>query len=113
MTVKPVYFCYADLKRLDACEERFDFKRVFGTKRVLVTVTTAVAHVNEFNWWWIAESALNGREYVKLRTNFQERFGNNHCWCAECDPHQQMRPFVAQGFVEGFISQGGMEGRKR
>lgn len=109
-----IYLRYRDLVDMGACEERELFKKVFGS-RVLVTVTTAVAaaQTHTFNWFWIAYVTLSEDVYSAIRRRAAVLYGDDYCICSQCDPDRLKSRFIAQGFAEAFLAQGGMAGRKR
>ena len=105
MTAK-IYFRYRDLVRLRACSDRERFREVFG-ERVMVTVTTAVANAQWFDWFWIAEMALTPTLNNEMRQRIRAAYGPEYCPCALCDPEGARGRFIAQAFVEAFLKQDG------
>ena len=112
----PILITLRDLIDVDAClGQRSMFHRLFG-QQVVATVTTAVAHADEFDWVWAAQSFLRGEHYdaysADARTWDYDLWRDDYGGVTP-DGHRAAARHLAAAFAKAFLAQGGITHPRR
>jgi hypothetical protein len=106
----------ADIREADPCDHGYrSFRKRFGHK-VIATVSIAVAHAGEFDWYWAATAFLKADYYNRwcnlvASWSWDPWYEDDRVLLSE--GHLAHVRYLAASFAELFLAQGGVQRERK